>query len=299
MIKSMTGFGRSELKAGLGFIRVEIKTTNHKFLEVSSRLPFHLTEFEDKIRKLIGEQVRRGKVHLFISSPDPESQGSKLVLNEPLAREVSQHIRKLKKVLDLKSVSREREDAMVLKEVLHYPNVLMRDVSDSSSGKFAKEIDRVVSTALRSLDESRKREGLALEKDFLKRVSEIDKALTTIEKRIPMVSREYKHGLEKKIKEHLQEVPVDKERLTLEVAQFIKNSDISEEITRLRSHIVEMKKTLKETGEVGRKIDFIGQEMYRESNTIGAKSNDMVIASNVIALKSAVEKIREQSQNIE
>jgi uncharacterized protein (TIGR00255 family) len=295
----MTGFGRSELKAGLGFIRVEIKTTNHKFLEVSSRLPFHLTEFEDKIRKLISEQVRRGKVHLFISSPDPETQGSKLVLNEALAREVSQHIKRLKKVLDLKGSTRDREDAIILKEVLHYPNVLTRDISENSNGNFAKEIDKAVSVALRNLNESRKREGLALEKDFLKRTAEIDKSLTVIEKRVPLVSKEYKHSLEKKIKEHLEDIPVDKERLTIEVAQFIKNSDISEEITRLRSHIVEMKKTLKETGEIGRKIDFIGQEMYRESNTIGAKSNDMIIASNVIALKSAVEKIREQSQNVE
>ncbi len=97
----------------------------------------------------------------------------------------------------------------------------------------------------------------------------------------------------------MQQVPVDKERLTIEVAQFIKSSDISEEITRMKSHIVEMKKTLKEAGEIGRKLDFIGQEMYRESNTIGAKSNDTQIAANVIQMKSAIEKIREQSQNIE
>lgn len=295
----MTGFGRSELKAGAGFIRVEIKTTNHKFLEISSRLPFHLTEFEDKIRKLIGEEIRRGKVHLFMASPDPETQTAKLVLNERLAREVFNHIKRLKKVLNLKIASPEKEDAMILKEVFHYPNVLTRDLSEADRGQFAKEIERAMVTALRNLDDSRKREGKALEKDFSNRVTEIAKALATIEKRIPTISREYRVNLEKKIKEHMQQVPVDKERLTIEVAQFIKSSDISEEITRMKSHIMEMKKTLKEAGEIGRKLDFIGQEMYRESNTIGAKSNDTQIAANVIQMKSAIEKIREQSQNIE
>ena len=125
------------------------------------------------------------------------------------------------------------------------------------------------------------------------------KSLKVIEKRLPVVEKEDKKTLEKKTKELLKNGQVDHERLTLEVALYVKNSDISEEVTRLKSHMDAMKKTLRESGELGRKIDFIGQEMYRESNTMGAKSNDVLIANQVIQIKSAIEKIREQAQNVE
>ncbi len=290
----MTGFGRSELKSAQGHIRVEIKTVNHKFFEISARLPNHLGEFEDLVRKTVGQEVRRGKINVFVSSPDPAVVSTRLKLNEPLAKEVHINIQRLKNILKIKS-----DDNAVLREVLRYPEVLSKDTSFYKEQFFSKQLVRAVTLALGSLKNSRLQEGRALDKDFRRRLVEIKKALAAIEKRLPAIVKEYKKSFESKSKEFLKNGEIDRERLTLEVALFMKNSDISEEVTRLKSHLDAMRKSLGETGELGRKIDFIAQEMYRESNTMGAKSSDVVIANSVIQIKSTIEKIREQAQNVE
>ncbi len=300
MIKSMTGFGRCELKAAQGVVRVEIKTTNHKFLEVSSRLPGHLNEFEENIRKVISRDTKRGKVNLFIAAPDPSFFSAKLLLNEPLAKEVFHKIQRLRKVLRLNiPLNSLQEQDMILREVLHYPDVLTRDLSSVQRSVFFRDIHKALLLALKNLNNSRILEGKALHKDLMKRLAEMQKALAAIEKRIPAVTKEFKKFLEAKVKEYLKDGKPDHERLTLEAALYAKNSDISEEVTRLRHHIAAMKQALSESGELGRKIDFIGQEMTRESNTIGAKSSDVAIANHVIQIKSTIEKIREQAQNVE
>ncbi len=290
----MTGFGRSELKSAQGCIRVEIKTVNHKFLEVSSRIPGHLSEFEDLIRKSVGDSIRRGKASLFVSSPDPAVFSGRLLLNEDLAKEVSQKIARLKQLLKL-SV---KDDSLILREVLRTPDLFVKDTSSDKRRLFSKELLRAVGLALESLGKSRILEGKALEKDLRGRLAGIKKALRGIEKRIPALTKEYKKSLESKIKEFLPG-KIDQDRLTLEVALYLKNSDISEELTRMKSHLAAMAKTLSESGEVGRKIDFIAQEMTRESNTMGAKSSDASISNHVIQIKGTVEKIREQAQNVE
>lgn len=296
----MTGFGRCELKSAQGSVRVEIKTTNHKFLEISSRLPGHLTEFEDTVRKLVSEDIKRGKVNLFVSSPDPLVSSSRLMLNEALAKEVFHKIQRLRNVLKLHIPLRSAsEESQILREVLHYPDVVTKDVSSTQRRVLFKDIQKAISRTLENLNHSRILEGRALERDLSKRLLEMEKALKVIEKRIPALTGEFKKFLESKMKEFLKSGEVDHERLTLEVALYVKNSDVSEEVTRLKHHIDAMKKALKENGEVGRKIDFIAQEMYRESNTLGAKSSDVLIANHVIQLKSAIEKIREQAQNVE
>ena len=142
-------------------------------------------------------------------------------------------------------------------------------------------------------------EGRALDRDIRKRLTEIEKSLKVIGKRIPVSTAQYRKNLERKIKEYIRNGEVDRERLTLEVASYVKNSDISEEVTRMKHHIHAMKKALREKGELGRKMDFIAQEMYREANTMGAKSSDVTIANQVIHVKSSIEKIREQAQNAE
>ena len=302
MIKSMTGFGRSELKTSQGFIRVEIKTINHKFFEISSRLPGHLSEFEDGIRKAISQEIRRGKINLYVSSPDPSVFSSRLILNEPLAKEVFHKIQRLKQVLKLDSDQTDKRpgQSMILREVLHYPDVLTKDTSSNNQKTtFYRDLQKAVTLTLKNLKTSRVQEGKALEIDLLGRITEIKRSLDTIVKRIPVVEKEYRKTFEKKIKEFLKDGELDHERLTLEVALYVKNSDISEEVTRMKSHMDGMKKALQENGEVGRKIDFIAQEMYRESNTMGAKSSDVIMANQVIQIKSAIEKIREQAQNVE
>jgi uncharacterized protein (TIGR00255 family) len=297
----MTGFGRAELRSGHGRIRVEVKTTNHKFLEISARLSPHLSEFEDSLRKIISAEIRRGKVNLFASSPDPAAFSSRLVLNENLAKEVFQKIQRLRRVLQLKDAveNTPAEEAMVLREILHYPDVLTRDVSRGQETRFFRELQKAANLALANLRRSRLQEGKALERDFSGRLAEMARSLKAIEKRIPAVQKEYRAFLAGKIKEFLRDGELDHERLTLEVALYVKNSDISEEITRMKSHIDAMKKALRESGELGRKIDFIGQEMYREANTMGSKSSDTAISGHVIHLKSTIEKIREQAQNVE
>src|SRR3989344_5492157 len=270
----MTGFGRSELKSKQGHIKAEIKTSNHKFLEISSKLPNHLAEFEEGLRKIVSQELRRGKINLFISAPDFSVFSSRLILNETLAKEVSQNITRLKKVLKLNGApaASASEEAMRLREVLHYPDVLVKDISSNRQGLFFKDLEKALRLALQKLKVSRAAEGKALE---------------------------YKKTLQGKIKEFLKNGEVSSDRLTQEVALFVKNADISEEVTRLKSHLQAMSRTLTESGELGRKIDFIAQEMYREANTMGAKSNDVTMANQVIQIKSAIEKIREQAQNVE
>ncbi len=293
----MTGFGRAETKSAHGgSIRVEIKTVNHKFVEISSRLPGHLMEFEDTIRKMVGAHLKRGKVSLFVQSPDPASYTTRLVLNENLAKEVHHKIVRLKAVL---KISEKLNDAVVLREVLHYPDVLSKDSSQNSRAVLFHEVEKAIKLALENLKKSRLQEGASLKKDFLRRLSEMDKALKKIEKAIPIAAKAYRKNLETRMKDFIKDGEIQKDRLTQDVAQFLKSGDISEEVTRFRTHIDAMKKTLSENGEIGRKIDFIGQEMTREANTMGAKSSDTVIAGAVIEIKSTIEKVREQSQNVE
>lgn len=292
----MTGFGRSELRTPYGFIRVELKTTNHKFLEVSSKLPPHVSEFEDPIRRAISEKIRRGKVYLFVHTPDPSAFTSRLMLNEALAREVAKKIRQLRTVLSLEAPIQERE---LWREVLRYPDVLTKDQSRRDDSTFSKDLFKALAQALEKLERSRAQEGRALGRDLEQRGSQIRQALTAIERRLPRLAKEYAKRLRERASEFLKNGEVDRDRLTQEVAQYLKNSDIAEEITRLKSHLDSLRRTLGETGEIGRKIDFIGQEMIREANTIGSKSSDVDLAERVIQIKSAIERIREQAQNLE
>ncbi|MBI4432865.1 MAG: YicC family protein [Candidatus Omnitrophica bacterium] len=290
----MTGFGHAEIESSHGPIRVELKTVNHKFLEISSRLPGHLAEFEDVARKIVSQEIRRGKVNLFIACPDPATFSARLVLNEALAKEVYGKIRRLERVLKHKAAGNG-----VVEKVLAYPDVLRKDTSFERRGVFSSELTRTIQIALVKLDQSRVQEGRALAKDLLGRVSEIKKSLAAVERRLPVLGKEYRRALLARMKDYLKDGEIDKERLTVEVAQYLKSGDISEEVTRLKSHLHAMAKTLAEKGEIGRKVDFIAQEMTRETNTMGAKSSDAAIAEQVILMKSAIEKIREQAQNVE
>ena len=295
MIRSMTGFGQAELKSPQGNIRVELESTNHKFLEVSTRLPGHLADSDEQIRKRISQKLGRGKIFLFVTCPDPAVFSSRIVLNSALAKEVFHKTHALQKLLKLNNVS---EDA-VLREVLRYPDVLVKDSNARNGASALKPILKILELALKSLDRSRETEGRALFNDLKSRVRQIRASLNAIEKRLPALTREFKDSLEKRSKQLLGKNEIDRDRLTQEVAQYLKNSDISEEVTRLTSHLKAMERTLSEKGELGRKVDFIAQEMTRETNTIGAKSGDVSIANNVIQIKAAIEKIREQAQNIE
>lgn len=295
MIRSMTGFGQAELKSPEGHFRVELKSTNHKFLEISSRLPGYLSEFEETMRREIAGKIRRGKVLLFVVSPDPSVSATRLTLNESLAREVFNKAASVRKLFKMARVS---DDAM-LREVMRYPDVLVKDATSDRGPAYSKKLHRVLVRAIGDFDRSRALEGAALLRDLKGRVTEIRASLRAVQKRIPAAAKEFKKSLASRLEEFLREGQIDKERLTLEVAQYLKNSDVSEEVTRLASHLDGMGRALRETGELGRKLDFIAQEMTRETNTIGAKSSDGGITDAVIKIKSSIEKIREQAQNVE
>ncbi len=291
----MTGFGQAEAKAAEGTVRVELKSTNHKFLEISCRLPGHLAELEEPLRKQLSQRMRRGKIFLSVSVPDPSTMPGRLVLNEAMAKEVFGKAQAVKKLLKLDAVS---QDAM-LREVLRHPEVLVKDASSRNGVPFSSKISKTLDAALTELERSRSKEGAALHRDLQGRAREIRRSLAAIEKRVPALAKEYKKSLASRMKDFLKDSEIDRERLTLEVAQYLKGSDISEETTRLASHLEALDGALAEKGELGRKIDFIAQEMTRETNTIGAKSSDPAIAAAVIEIKSSIEKIREQAQNVE
>ena len=291
----MTGFGQAETKTSHSRLRAEVKTVNHKYLEVSARLPILLAEHEECIRKLISQELRRGKINLFVTATEPLEAPAELVLNEMLAKEVLSKVRRLEKVLKLKP----QGDEVVLREILRYPEVITKSTSQREVSAVAKDLVQTVTAALSDLKRSRVAEGKNLAKDFLKRVAEIKKSLSIIEKRIPSLTAEYRKQLKARVKEFIKEGDIDHERLTLETALYVKNSDISEEVTRMKSHLEAVTKIMKEEGEAGRKLDFIAQEMVREANTMGAKSSDTTIAGQVIEIKSTIEKIREQAQNVE
>ena len=291
----MTGFGQAQLKTSEGTFRVEIKSVNHKFLEVSVRLPGQIAQLEETFRRAVAQKIRRGKISIFVSCPDPGVFSSRLHLNEGLAKEVFHKAGSIKKILGLKNVS----DDALLAEVMKYPDVLVKDASFDRGGAFSGTLEKVLSQSLQKFDQSRAAEGVSLMKDLKQRASEIKKSLGVIEKRIPILGKEFKKSLMKRMKEFVKESNLDGERLTIEVAQYLKSSDISEEVTRMKSHLEALLRAVSEGGELGRKVDFIAQEMTRETNTIGAKSSDAAITDAVIAVKSAIEKIREQAQNVE
>jgi uncharacterized protein (TIGR00255 family) len=292
----MTGFGRSERLTPLGPVRVELKSTNHKFLDVSSRLPGYLAEFEDAIRKKISDTLSRGKVHVFVQAPDPSVFASRIRPNERLAGEAAKAILSLRAKLGAeKTVSA----ADVFREVLRVPDVLVRESAPASRNQYSKELLAAVADALVSLERSRAAEGSVLAADLKKHLGLMRRALAVIARQARSTGARYRKSLQSRMSEFLQDGQLDKERLTLEVAQYVKNADISEEISRLGGHFDALDRAIREGGELGRKIDFIAQEMIRETNTIGSKSADAAITQQVIELKGAIEKIREQAQNAE
>lgn len=291
----MTGFGRFRLKSAAGFTRAEIKTVNHRYFEFSARLSPHLSEYEDEIRRRVAGRLSRGKITLTVSSPDPAVFASRLILNEPLAKEVFHQGKRLQTVLKIKKPS----EWGLFKQVLNFPDVLVKDVSSARSNGLPKDAAKALEGALAGLEASRLREGRALAADILKHARQLERSLSGIGRRLPGLKRAYRASLARRVGEFLKNGELDGERLTAEAAQHVKSSDVSEEIARLKAHLAELKKTLRDKGEAGRKLDFIAQEVQRETNTLGAKSQDVVLAREVIAMKGAIEKIREQAQNVE
>jgi len=292
MIRSMTGFGKAVIKSKYGIVTIEIRTLNHKFFELSAKIPNGLAEFEDKLKSITHQRVKRGKVYLNIEL-NGQKEGSQTVsISSDAAKRYTKELTKLKKTLRLKGDIR-------LDQLIALPGVVVPETPKVDSRKVISYVREALRKALNELVKDRAKEGKALYRDLSKRMVSIKGVVGHIDKRSAISIVRYKNHLTKMIKELSGRKDVDKGRLAQEVALFAKNCDISEELTRLKSHLATFKESLMLNGEAGKKLDFIAQELHREANTIASKSSDFKISKGVIQMKSDIEKIREQVKNVE
>lgn len=292
MIKSMTGFGRGNIDQDGRSFTVEIKSVNHRYCDISIKMPKSLLSLEDRIRKVIQEKVSRGKVDVFITQNNYEKQGAKVVLDEKLADSYVECLNKIKERYDIK-------ENISLALITRFPDVVNLKQEEEDVENLWKILSLSLRDAVNLLVDMREKEGLKLEKNILSKCDYIKSLLDKIEEKSPLVVREYKEKLTERLKELLGECQVDENRIAVEVALFADKASIDEEIVRLNSHLVQLKETFHLNEAVGRKLDFIVQEMNREVNTIGSKANNLEVTNTVLNIKNEIEKIREQIQNIE
>ena len=293
MIRSMTGFGRTEDQNAQGFFICEIRTLNHKFLEMTFRLPNSISIFDDKVKELIKSRISRGKVYLNITEETTHDLGRDVFIDEKLAKGYHNRLKKLKGKLSLSG-------EIKVSDIISFPGVVNQKLTQKNIQRLWPALKKVISKSMDKLLMDRQREGAFLYRDIIRRVKKIAKTVSTIKRKSNLSVLDYKKKLKNRIKELSGNQPMDNGRIEMEVAIYAKQSDISEELTRLKNHIDNFNRTInKASGEVGKKLDFIAQELHREINTVGAKSSDYGISMGVIEAKTEIEKIREQLKNIE
>ena len=292
MIKSMTGFGRCEIEEGNRKITVEMKAVNHRYLDENIKMPKKLNFFEAAIRNLMKEYIQRGKVDLFITYEDFTEDNVNIKYNHDIAAEYLAYLKQMKDEFGL-------EDDIRVSTLSRYPEVFTMEEQTIDEGKLWELLEKALRGAAQAFVEARQREGENLKEDLIGKLDGMLKLVDEIAVRSPEIIKEYQDRLKTKIQEMLADVQIDENRLLTEVTIFADKVCVDEEMVRLRSHIETTKKTLQEGGSVGRKLDFIAQEMNREANTILSKANDLAISGYAIELKTEIEKVREQIQNIE
>ena len=292
MIKSMTGFGRCEKVTEEYKLSVEMKAVNHRYLDMSNKMPKKFNYFEAGIRNLLKNDIQRGKVDVFINYEDYTENKMSLKYNASLAAEYMEYFKKMEEQFGI-------ANDIKVSVLSRMPEVLtMEEVPDDEDSMW-KILSEVVEEAADSFVESRVREGEHLKNDLLGKLDYMLEQVAFIEERSPRVVAEYRMKLEEKVHELLESASIDEGRIATEVTIFADKICVDEETVRLRSHIEHTRKELLAGGSVGRKLDFIAQEMNREANTILSKANDLEISERAIILKTEIEKVREQIQNIE
>lgn len=292
MVMSMTGFGRAEISVGTRDIIVEIKSVNHRYYEFSCRTGRGYSFLEDKLKKYVGEKVSRGKVDMYVSVTENDDTAVEVELNRPLAKGYIDAMRTLADDYQIK------EDISV--SVLARINDIFqihRPPTDEEA--VFSDVKVAVDDALSHFLDMRRAEGEKLKEDILSRAEHIVSIVGEIEERSPVTVQEYRDRLYTKLKDVLQSNNIDDQRILTEAAIFADKVAVDEETVRLRSHFDQMKSFLDSDQPIGRKLDFIVQEMNREANTIGSKVTDSILAHKVVDIKGEIEKIREQVQNIE
>jgi len=293
MTKSMTGYGKGEAENDLFRLKVELKSVNHRYLDINIKLPRYLIYLEERIKKLIKEDLNRGKVDVFINLDFINQSSIEVKVDVPLANSFKMALDSL--ILDLGI-----EDKVRLSNILQISDIIKTEKKDLDEDLTWNTLEEAVNEALKGISQMREYEGTQLKDDILIKLKDIELIISEIEVRSPYVVEEYRTKLNERIKTLMEDKnPIDYDRLALEVAIISDKSSIDEELTRLKSHIRQFRKILDQDTPVGRKLDFLIQEFNREINTIGSKSSDSILVKLVVDLKSEIEKIREQIQNIE
>lgn len=292
MIKSMTGFGRAELQDEVRRFTVEIKSVNHRYLDFNMKMPKKLSVFEAAIRGVLKEYMQRGKVDVFISCEDFSSGRMQLHYNSELAGRYLEYFRQMEKEFAL-------ENDIKASHLSRCPEVLTMEEQEIDVEELWSELEKALRAAGEQFAASRQVEGENLKRDLTAKLDSLQANVRRIEERAPEILSEYRNRLETKMKELLEDTQMEDSRIAAEVVIFADKICTDEETVRLNSHIENMKAALNDGEGIGRKLDFIAQEMNREANTILSKANDLETTNIAIELKTEIEKIREQIQNIE
>ena len=292
MIKSMTGFGRSKYENEEREYTVEIKSVNNRYSDISIKMPRNLSSLEEKIKKQITTAISRGKIDVFITFINNSEKGKNIKINTELAKMY---------IKELKQLAKEGEiiDNINVTEIIRLPEVLNISLENDDEELILSELTVCTKNAIDSFIAMRETEGLKIKEDLQNRMNIISKKIDKINSISTGLVEEYVVKLEKRINDILKTSVVDETRLAQEIVIYSDKCSIEEEITRLRSHILQFTNLLETSGPIGKKLDFLVQEMNRETNTIGSKANSLEITNLVVDLKTEIENIREQIQNIE
>ncbi len=292
MIRSMTGYGRAEHSTDEMDVAVELKSVNHRYLEFSARVPRNYAFLEERLKRYFQQRVSRGKLDVFVSIDASRQPGVAVELNEPLAEAYAAALRRLAVCAGLPEES-------LLSRIDQYPDLMNVRKETPDEEAVWSLVEPAAEEALAAFMRMREAEGQRMKQDVLERLDAILRQVAFVESRSPETVKNYRERIEQKVRELLGDAQVDEQRLLTETALFADKVAVAEETVRLRSHMDQVRALLESGEPVGRKLDFIVQEMNREANTIGSKAQDMEVTRAVVEIKSEIEKIREQIQNIE
>ena len=292
MIKSMTGYGRAQGSFSGGEITVEIKSVNNRYLDCSVKLPRVYSFAEDAVKGLVQRTISRGKVDVFITVNSAGADNMKITLNAPVVEGYLSALKQLARDYDVR-------DDISVSSLSRFSDVLIMEKQEEDEQEVREALLGVAEQALSAFDEMRSREGQALKQDLLQKADGILELVAQVEARSPVTVAAYRERLTAKMMEVLENSAIDEARIIQEAAIYADKVAVDEETVRLRSHVEQFRAMLSGGGVIGRKLDFLMQEMNREANTIGSKGSDVEQARTVVELKSQLEKIREQIQNIE
>ena len=292
MIKSMTGFGHAEKVTEQCRITVEMKSVNHRYLDLNIKMPRRFNMLEGQVRNLMKQYMQRGKVDVFITYENYTSNDYTLKYNNELAAEYLSYLNQMAEEFHL-------ENDVRVTTLSRYPEVLTMEEQSVDEEELWSGLEKAMKGACEQFVQTKTTEGENLKKDIIGKLDGMLEVVARVEERSPQIVAEYREKLETKVKELLGDTQIDEGRIAAEVVIFSDKICTDEEVVRLKSHIKHMKETLEQTEGIGRKLDFIAQEMNREANTILSKANDLEVSNYAIDLKTEIEKVREQIQNIE